>query len=246
VLTCHSGWGRTAKTKAERGLTGTTDRVLSDITSMLSTLFPSPVPVFLMGHSMGGAEVLTYASIGPKEMVSKLRGVISSAPLIALHPTTRPWKVTVRAGRLAGKLLPHFQLVNKLDKKWLSHDDEANQRWSEDPLNHDTGTLEGIANMLDRAEQLEEGKLKIKDDAMEGGKSRLWLGHGTDDHINLYDASKKYMDECPVKDKTFKTYEGWYHNLHGELEKGRFHEDVSSWILARLDTAEGAESQAKL
>lgn len=220
---------------------------MSDITSMLATLLPSPVPLFLMGHSMGGAEVLVYASTGPAQTVSKLRGVISSAPLIALHSTTRPWKTTVMAGRVAGRLLPRFQLVNKLDQKWLSHDAEANQRWADDPLNHDTGTLEGLAGMLDRAEQLEKGKLKIRDDAMEGGKSRLWLGHGTDDHINLYDASKAYMQACPVKDKTFKTYDGWYHNLHGELEKQRYEEDVTAWILERVGNDGGAgQSQARL
>lgn len=52
------GWGRSVKTVSERGLTGPTSQVLDDITSILKSQLPTSVPLFLMGHSMGGAEVL--------------------------------------------------------------------------------------------------------------------------------------------------------------------------------------------
>lgn len=52
------GWGRSVKTISERGLTGPTSQVLDDITSILKSQLPTNIPLFLMGHSMGGAEVL--------------------------------------------------------------------------------------------------------------------------------------------------------------------------------------------
>lgn len=206
------GWGRSVHTRKDRGHTGPTTLVLSDISSVLRTLLPSPVPVFLMGHSMGGAEILFYAAQGPSDLVSQIRGFISSAPLIALHPDTRPWKTTVMAGRVAGKLLPKFQLTNPLDSKWLSRDPEQNKMWVEDELCHDTGTLEGLAGMLDRGNSLETGKVLVKEGAGEGGKTRLLALHGTGDHINDYAATKTYVERCELEDKTLQTYDGWYHN----------------------------------
>lgn len=52
------GWGRSVKRLSERGLTGGTSQVLDDIDSVVKSQLPSTVPLFLMGHSMGGAEVL--------------------------------------------------------------------------------------------------------------------------------------------------------------------------------------------
>lgn len=166
-----------------------------------------------MGHSMGGAEVLTYASLGPASLLSQIRGIISIAPLIALHPSTRPWRSTVALGRMAGKLLPRFQLVQALRPEWLSHDMSRNEELKADPLNHDTGTLEGLAGMLDRALSLENGELDVKEGVMQGGKSRFVVLHGDDDHVNLFDASREFVDRCKsVGDREFRAYRGGYHN----------------------------------
>lgn len=203
---------------------------------------------------MGGAETLYYASLGPSSLLSQIRGFIASAPLIGLHPDTRPFKATVYAGRLAGRLLPKFQLVNKLDSKWLSRDPEQNKLWEQDELCHDTGTLEGLAGMLDRGLQLESFKVLPKDNAGEGGKTRLLVLHGTGDHVNAYDATKDYVDRCAgLSDVELKSYDGWYHNskflpfaqsrlwllicsaVHAEPgdDKLDFANHVSQWILQR-------------
>lgn len=165
-----------------------------------------------MGHSMGGAETLVYATQGPPSLLSKVRGFIASAPLISLHPHTKPWRVTVVMGRLAGRLLPNHQLVNQLDPKWLSHDSALNKAWADDELNHDTGTLEGLAGMLDRAEELDKGRVMVPEGQGEGGVTRLLVIHGTDDRINDFEASKRYVERCPVKDKKLISLEGLYHN----------------------------------
>lgn len=179
---------------------------------MLHTLLPTPIPLFIMGHSMGGAEILHYASTGPSEILSQIRGFISSAPLIALHPSTRPFRATVLAGRLAGRVLPKFQLVQKLEPKWLSRDPEQNKLWEQDELCHDTGTLEGLAGMLDRGIQLESFKVMPRDSAGEGGKIRLLALHGTGDHVNDFAATKAYVEKSELSDKELRTYDGWYHN----------------------------------
>ncbi|TKA32399.1 hypothetical protein B0A50_01505 [Salinomyces thailandicus] len=234
------GWGRSVKRTADRGKTGPTAQVMDDITSFLRNQVlnrkeEDALPLFLMGHSMGGQELLTYASTGPKDVLSRIRGFLAEAPWISLHPSTQPLKLTVILGRLAGKLMPHYHMVNKLDPNLLCRDPEVCKGYDEDPLCHDTGTLEGLAGCLDRALALSELKVLVPEGAGEGGKTRLWLGHGTADAICDFLPAKKYFDNLKVADKQMQAYEGWYHKLHTEPgeDKTKFAQDVGTWILDR-------------
>lgn len=239
------GWGKSVLEKRHRGLTGATPQVLEDITEFLRTI-PSnaSAPLFLMGHSMGGAEVLTYAAQGPP-MTSEIRGFLAEAPFVALHPKSRPWKSTVVLGRLAGKLLPRWQMINKLDVNLLSHDPEHIRRVEADEMCHNTGTLEGLAGMLDRAAMLEDGRVVIKEGAGEGGKTRLCVGHGTADGICDFEATQKMFSRVEAEDREMRAYEGWYHQLHAEAgeDKVKYAEDVVKWILDRSGPLDSERSK---
>jgi acylglycerol lipase len=206
------GWGRSVHKPSDKGLTGPTTQVLADITAFIKPLLPSTVPLFLMGHSMGGAEVLCYAAEGPLDTRKHIRGYILESPFIAFHPSSKPSAVTVVLGRLAGKLLPKRQLYNELKAELLTRSVEIQKKYQEDPLCHNTGTLEGLAGMLDRASGLESGKIRVAKDAGEGGKTRILLSHGTADGVCEYRATVKVFEQLDaVDDKELKLYEGWYH-----------------------------------
>ena len=108
------GWGRSVETPSQKGLTGNTMVVLNDLSSIvdsvLSTAASISVPVFLMGHSMGGAEVLQWAARGPFDMRSQIRGYLAESPYLALHPSAQPSHFVVKAGRLAAKFAPRRQM----------------------------------------------------------------------------------------------------------------------------------------
>ena len=108
------GWGRSVQTPSQRGLTGSTMTVLNDLSSIvdsvLSTAASISVPVFLMGHSMGGAEVLQWAARGPFDMRSQIRGYLAESPYLALHPSAQPSRFVAKAGRLAAKVVPRRQM----------------------------------------------------------------------------------------------------------------------------------------
>ncbi|KAF2154553.1 alpha/beta-hydrolase [Myriangium duriaei CBS 260.36] len=237
------GWGRSVPTKAHRGLTGPTERVLADVSCMLKPIISdasASTPVFLMGHSMGGAEALTYSSLDPDHLLHRIRGTVVLAPLIALHPSTRPYGITVALGRIAAKLMPRFQMVNHLDASFLSHNEEKNKQWLDDELNHDTGTLEGMGGMLDRGAALEEGQYRLEEGKHEGGKTRILVVHGNADRINEYSVSKKWTEQyCAAQDKRFWELDGWYHNLHCEPELEMFRAEIADWMLSRSGNLKG-------
>lgn len=164
-----------------------------------------------MGHSMGGGEVLCYAAQGPHEVRQHIRGYLLESPFVDFDAKSKPSPFTVFFGRLAGKLLPERQMVNKLDVNLLSRDPEACKRFEEDELCHDTGTLEGLSGLLNRTNELATGKIIIPDDAGEGGVTRIWIAHGDKDGITAFAASKCLADALEVKDKEFKAYKGYYH-----------------------------------
>jgi acylglycerol lipase len=229
------GWGRSVHKPAEKGLTGPTTQVISDIVSFIKTQLPSTVPLFIMGHSMGGGEALTLAS-DPQyaDLMGDIGGWLLESPFIDFPEGFAPSSITVFFGRLAGKLMPHMHRLSPLPPENLTRDPEVVKSIKEDKLLHDTGTLEGLAGMLDRTENLNQGKVKLN----KGVKS-IWLGHGTKDMGTSYEGSKKWFEaQTQVEDKEFKTYDGWYHQLHADLAKDRpvFATDVGDWILARVET----------
>lgn len=214
------GWGRSVNSPSEKGHTGPTSVVLSDMTSFIKSVLHSSssdddgegTPVFLMGHSMGGAQVLCYIAQGPSDVVSKIRGFLLEAPFLALHKDTKPSIITLLMGRFAGKLVPRRQMVFPLDEKLMSRDPQVQKDFAEDELCHNTATLEGMAGNLDRSASLDSGKILVTEGKGEGGKTRVWLGHGTKDGVCDYKASEKLYDRMnDVMDKELKLYEGWYH-----------------------------------
>ena len=181
--------------------------MLDDMASFIRSKLPSPAPLLLMGHSMGGQEILHFAASGPEDLRKQISGFIATSPFIRLHPGSEPNRVTVAAGRVAGRLLPTMQKVSKLDSGFMTHDDAFNKDWEADELCHDTGTLEGLAGMLNRAAELDGDKVVIQD--WEG--FHLLLLHGTEDRVTHVEATKRFMERLKVKNKTLKLYEGSYH-----------------------------------
>lgn len=201
--------------------------------------FPSPseVPVFVMGHSMGGGEVLTLLSTPhyTDSVVAKVRGWLLEGPFLGFDPRDRPSWLKLHGGKLAGRLLPRVQLVNPIPVEWLTRDTEAQVSIKEDPLCHDTGTLEGLAGFMNRTADLADGRLRLQTD---GGRIKsLWVGHGDHDRTAWFEACKNWFDKYAtgVEDRTFKVYEGWLHQLHAEVGREEFYHDVRDWILARCD-----------
>lgn len=210
MMVILGGWGRSVHDTGQRGLSGPNEQVMADITTFIKSLpKDEDAPLFLMGHSMGGGEVLVYASTGPSDVVRNIRGLLLESPLIGLGPGATPSWATVFFGKLAAKVMPHKTMLRKLDPNSISRDPAVCQAWLDDELNHDTATLEMLVGIMDRTNDLDQGRIVLKEGLGEAGKTRVWLAHGTADEACNYDASKRWFDRIQVEDKEFKTYDGW-------------------------------------
>ncbi|KAJ5292631.1 uncharacterized protein N7443_008584 [Penicillium atrosanguineum] len=248
------GWGRTVKTKKDRGNTGDTAQVLSDmhsfITSTAAYAQDTKIPLFLVGHSMGGGQALTYIlhPESPYHSATKptLAGVLIWSPLITLDPSSQPGKITIIAGRIAARVMPRLQRYSPLDPGLISRNESVTKNYEADELCHDTGTLQGLKGMLDRGLWLEEAGVEFYEKA---GYVPLWIGHGVEDKITSFEATKALVTRLGGKgDVTFVEYEGAYHTLHAELPEttAKFTRDVSDWLLARCPAPVSSEAVSGL
>lgn len=242
------GWGRSATAKAHRGRTGPTSRVLADMAAFIESQLPPlssesdsdssdnavpppPPPVFVLGHSMGGGQVLTLASTPQYEgVVARVRGWLLESPFVGFAPELKPNWLTVVGGRLAAKVLPNMQMVNVIPPESVTRDPEVQKSLHADELCHNTGTLEGLSGMLERTGKLSSGQLKLS-----GQVRSLLMTFGTADKATSYDIAKAWFDRqtTAVPDAEFKSYEGCYHQLHADLGREQYNQDTVDWILAR-------------
>lgn len=158
--------------------------------------------------------VLNYDCIGP--LRTKLSGLIASAPLVLASPPTRPNDLTVSFAGAVSRVAPSLKVPINLSAKFISRDPQEVTKYTSDPLIHGFGTTKGLFDMLSN------GKLllttRYKDIAAD---VPLLITHGTLDGLTCPKASKEFFDKIQVKDKEYKVYDGFYHELHNEPEEDR-------------------------
>ncbi|KAH7309447.1 Alpha/Beta hydrolase protein [Stachybotrys elegans] len=234
------GWGRSVTKPAERGLTGTTERVVADIAAFIQDKLPSAEPIFVMGHSMGGGEILTLAGDAKHEgVVSQVRGWIAETPFIGFTPEEEPGFLKVFLGRLVGRLLPRQHMHQVVEPGIVTRDPAVAEAIRKDPLCHNTGTLEGLASMLDRTEALSSGQVIL-------GKhvQSLYFAHTPNDRVCSFQKAMAWYELQTIEDKTSKSYDGAYHQLHTDPLKEEWLNDFVEWMLKRSgDSAAPAMSK---
>lgn len=219
------------------GNSGPTPRVIGDITSIASTIPVAGPPLFMAGHSMGGGETLYYMAKGDAAVRARVRGYVAVAPLVGLSPATKPPRALEAVGRAVVRVLPRFQFKNAVKADLLSHDEAVCKAFETDEMCKCVGTLQLFQGMLDRGEELDTGKVVVKESesGREVGKTGLLVMHGTEDGITWAESSKRFVEKVSWQDKTYMPYEGWYHVMFREKGEDafRFTEDFAKWVLAR-------------
>ncbi|KAG8699908.1 hypothetical protein FRC08_005042 [Ceratobasidium sp. 394] len=201
----------------------------------------SEVPIFLMGHSMGGGLSLSFPTRPPKspfipksEVVLGLSGVIATSPLIRQTHPAPSWQVG--AGGLVSKLPfgSSMTVPAEVKPEDLSHDPAVGAAYKADPFVKFIGTTKGIYDMLTGGKVLGD-----QDVTNWPPELPLLVLHGTEDNVCLFPAAEKFVKEVPAKDKMFVPFEGGYHELHNEPDgvQDKLIETVSGWILAHLTKA---------
>ncbi|KAH9177496.1 alpha beta-hydrolase [Lactarius sanguifluus] len=232
------GFGRTAldpkkSPDAVYGRTGDTDQIPDIVWALQVAQEANPtIPLFLMGHSMGGGLVLSFATrANTQDSVSQLSGIIATSPCIRL---TKPRTGVTRwfASRVRA-ILPNQNVPAALEAKYLSHDPEVVKDNENDPLIRRSTSLRVIDDVLNRGEDLITKDYKKWPTALP---------------LCSVEAAKQFIEKVPAEDKRISLYEGGYHELQNEPDgvKEKFVDECVAWAEAHFPAAAGDATQAKL
>jgi len=177
-------------------------------------------PIFLLGHSMGGL----IASYYLLDHQAEFRGAVISAPLIKVSDSIS--QATIIMGKILSALAPKMGLL-PLDAKSISRDPEVVKAYVNDPLVFHGKTPARLAAELLKA------MLRV---AAEADKMTLpfILVQGSDDRLVNPGGAQTLYDKASSKDKTIRIYEGLYHEVFNEPERGRVLNDVEAWLAAHV------------
>lgn len=182
----------------------------------------SGVPVFLLGHSMGGLIAARYLPQHPHEFA----GAIISAPAIKLADDLSPWLIGV--GKTLSVLLPKLGLI-PLNPHGVSRDAEVVNAYLADPLVCKDKTSARLA-----AEILKNMNAVLAD--AEQITLPVLIVQGGADIIVDPEGAQWLHDALGSDDKTLQMYEGLYHEVLNEPEHKTVLADIENWLLTRLQT----------
>lgn len=190
------------------------------------------LPVFIVGHSMGGAIAILTACERPGDFA----GVVLIAPLVQMNPeSATPFKVFM--AKLLNHMLPSLSM-GSIDSKWISRDKRQVEAYDTDELNYHGGLRISFGMQLMAAVDRIEREIP----------SISWpflLLHGDTDKLCDIRGSRMMYENSSSTDKKIKIYEGGYHALHHDLPEvaKSVLKEVTTWITEHLPATASSEPQ---
>lgn len=123
--------------EGRRGHVRSFDTLLQDLDRFrreVQGLIDVDLPLFLIGHSLGGLISLRYL----EEYDTPFHGAVLTAPWLGTSAPVPRWQVL--AATVLNRILPAFPFPFRLDTDSLSHDPERNEDYRNDPVIHSTIT----------------------------------------------------------------------------------------------------------
>src|SRR4051812_21971411 len=208
----HRGHG---KSKGARAYVDRMDNVVADLDQLVD--MASGGPLFLLGHSMGGAVAIAYTA----KHQEKLDGLILSGPLAVLEAASPAQRI---AGRVLSVVAPRLGVYD-IDSSGVSRDPEVVRDYDADPLNYHgklpARTVAELSNEIGRF------GASVKTLTLP-----LLVLVGTGDPIVPPEASDFVYRTASSEDKTLKRYPELSHEILNEPER----EQVVAALLAWLDS----------
>lgn len=183
-------------------------------------LVPVDLPLFLVAHSMGGLIGLRYL----EEYEAPFQGAVITSPWLATAVEIPRWQVL--AANVLNRVLPALPFPGGVDAGLLSHDEERNDDYRNDPQIHSTITPRLFTEMTSAMEAVFRRGDRIDVPV-------LFLLAGSDRLVDT-DRSLAFARSIPAPDITIDVLEGYYHEVLQERGRGAVTAEIRDWISDHL------------
>jgi alpha-beta hydrolase superfamily lysophospholipase len=184
---------------------------------------PNDVPLFLMGHSMGGAIAALFAVERLAGSGHSLAGLILSSPALAPGRDVPRWMLTM--SQIISRIWPGFPAM-KIDAALLSRDPAIVEANRNDPLvHHGSIPARTGAEILLAMARIERGRAALR--------VPLLVYHGSADKLTEPDGSRVFGEHAGSPDKTLTLHDESYHETMNDLDRDRVIGELIAWIQTR-------------
>jgi alpha-beta hydrolase superfamily lysophospholipase len=173
-------------------------------------------PVYLLGHSMGGAVAFASAL----RLQGSLRGLVLSAPALAAGDAVpRLQELFVR---LLSVIAPNTGAL-ALPASAVSRDPSVVARYESDPLvHHKSIPARTLVELLDAMRGFPAGAAQLRLPTL--------ILHGTADQLVPLAATRPVYQALGSRQRVLKLYDGLYHEVFNEPERGQVMADLLHWL----------------
>lgn len=185
------------------------------------------LPVFVLGHSLGGQIALDYAF----KHRQGLRGLVLSAPYLAAESVVPgPLQPFARFVLPVAALFVPRQRVRLVDLDNISKDLAVVSDYRNDPLVYDGDATLEMANIVVR-------QFDVLVDRSRSLDIPVLIQHGTEDHIagmsgseRLHEAYGTYVSPDKKPDKKFVRYDGLWHEIYNDPGREGPLNNLREWL----------------
>jgi lysophospholipase len=216
----HRGHGRS---DGPRAFIEDMDYAIADVDTLVDRAVAAQpgVPVYMLGHSMGGLISLRYALVHQ----DRLAGLILSAALAQLDAVPKPLELV---GRALSVIAPRAPLI-AIDPALVSHDPAVVQAYRSDPLvHHGKVPARTAVQLADAVERFPStvGAITVP----------TLILYGTADGLCAPAGSVMLGERIGAADKTVTAYDGLFHEILNEPERETVLDDIAGWLGTRVGT----------
>jgi alpha-beta hydrolase superfamily lysophospholipase len=220
----HRGHGRS---EGRRGHADRFDDLLDDVEIMLDRVrgeHPG-LPLFVVGHSMGGLVVAAFA----RERQPEVAGIVTSGAALAVSEVpSRPRLALLRALR---RFAPRLTMARLVPPEGLSRDPEVARAYTGDPLVLRRMSLALGSELLDAVERTRAGAAEVR--------TPMLLLHGAEDPICPPEGSRGFFAQLTAPDSDLRIYPELRHEIFNEPEHAAVFADVLEWMSKRERSGAG-------
>ncbi|UFJ41861.1 alpha/beta hydrolase [Brevibacillus humidisoli] len=215
------GWGRSPGLK---GHVDTFQDYLETVRDWLDTARAeadaADIPLYLMGHSLGGLIAVRLLQQLQRQDQLKVNGLILSSPCLKLRLAVPAWKARIAGG--LNQLWPKLRMSNQIAPWQVTRDETVRRQYRVDPMVYNKVSVRWYCELQEamKAAMAEADKVTVPLLVLQAG----------DDQLVDPEAVALFVKQAKATDKTFQLYSGLYHEVLNEPERDQVLTAIGEWL----------------